>query len=83
MLLLFPLEVVQASLLSSLFSFDKFELLILGTLKFVKLGHLSLLVQYYFLFFLKAFFFGGGGGGGYGISFKFFRVLAAFICFIY
>ena len=38
------------------FSFDKFELLILGALKkFVKLGHLSLLVTY-FLFFLKTFF---------------------------
>ena len=38
------------------FSLDKFELLILGVLKkFVKLGHLSLLMKY-FLFYLKAFF---------------------------
>ena len=74
MFLLFPLEVVQALLLSSLFSFDKFELLILGILKrFVKLGHLSLLVILFSLLF-KSFF-----CGGYGISLKFFRVLAAFI----
>ena len=57
MLLLYPLEVVQASLLSSLFSFDEFELLVLGLLKkFVRLEHLSLLIQYYFFFFLKVFF---------------------------
>ena len=53
MLLIFPLEVVQVFC----FSFDKFELLILGVLKkFVKLGHLSLVMWYYFLLF-KSFFF--------------------------
>ena len=56
MLLLFPVEVVQASLWSSVFSFSKFELLILGILKkFVKLGHLSLLVILY-SFLLKSIF---------------------------
>ena len=54
MLLIFALEAVQA-LRSFWFSFDKFELLILGIPeKSVKLGHLSLLVEY-FIFFLKAF----------------------------
>ena len=54
MFLIFALEAVQA-LRFFCFSFDKFELLILGILeKFVKLGHLSLLAEY-FIFFLKAF----------------------------
>ena len=74
MLLIFPLEVVQTSFYVLCLSLDKFELLVLGILKFMKLGHLTLLVQYYFIFFFC---------GGYDISFNFFEVLAAFIWIIY
>ena len=76
MILPFPPEVVQASLLSSLFSFDKFEL-ILGILKkFVKLGQFFFVVEMAFLSKFPEFWQlslllsinpiqdGGGGGGG-------------------
>ena len=53
--MIFPLTL--SKLRFKLFLFDKFKRLLFGALKkFVKLGHMSLLLQFFFLFFLKAFY---------------------------
>ena len=57
MLLLFPLEVVQASLLSSVFSVDKYELLILGEV--CEIGAFVFAGVILFLFLFKSIFLWG------------------------
>ena len=52
--MIFPLTL--SKLRFKLFLFDKFKRLLFGALKkFVKLGQMSLLLQFFFLFFKKAF----------------------------